>query len=98
MRADRNTLSPNEISKFIYCPYQWYYERVYGRKELERLARERNERLGFVDRRLSNFNRGYEYHNNVKFNFGITLKRALLILVVLAIVVIFVTLKVKNIV
>ena len=24
-------LSANEINRFIYCPYQWYYGRYYGK-------------------------------------------------------------------
>ena len=46
MDKDRYIISATELSKFEYCPYQWYYERVYGRNELRKLAKERNERLG----------------------------------------------------
>ena len=45
MDKDRYIISATELSKFEYCPYQWYYERVYGRNELRKLAKERNERL-----------------------------------------------------
>lgn len=52
MDKDRYIISATELSKFEYCPYQWYYERVYGRNELRKLAKERNERLGIENRRV----------------------------------------------
>lgn len=27
-------ISANEINRFTYCPYQWYYKRTYGNAEL----------------------------------------------------------------
>lgn len=27
-------ISANEINRFVYCPYQWYYKRTYGNAEL----------------------------------------------------------------
>lgn len=34
--------SPSELNRFTYCPYQWYYERLYGRKKLMELFKEKN--------------------------------------------------------
>ena len=59
---ERKTLSAHEISKYDYCPYQWYYERLYGRKELRRLYVERNERLNLEDSLVSEFRKGEKYH------------------------------------
>ena len=59
---ERKTLSAHEISKFDYCPYQWYYERLYGRKELRRLYVERNTRLNLEDSLASEFRKGEKYH------------------------------------
>lgn len=59
---ERKTLSAHEISKYDYCPYQWYYERLYGRKELRRLYVERNTRLHLEDSLASAFQKGEEYH------------------------------------
>lgn len=28
-------ISAHEINKFTYCPYQWYYGRVYGQRALK---------------------------------------------------------------
>ena len=59
---EKKTLSAHEISKFDYCPYQWYYERLYGRKELRRLYVERNTRLNLEDSLASEFRKGERYH------------------------------------
>ena len=59
---ERKTLSAHEISKYDYCPYQWYYERLYGRKELRRLYVERNTRLNLEDSMASEFRKGEKYH------------------------------------
>lgn len=59
---ERKTLSAHEISKFDYCPYQWYYERLYGRRELRRLYVERNMRLNLEDSLASEFRKGEQYH------------------------------------
>ena len=62
VKTKRRTISAHEISKYDYCPYQWYFERVYGRKELRRRYVERNERLQLEDHLASAFQRGEEYH------------------------------------
>ncbi|MBE6007828.1 MAG: hypothetical protein E7235_01365 [Lachnospiraceae bacterium] len=67
MYNDKETISANEINKFSYCPYQWYYERLYGRKKLRELELERNERLGLEDRRMSNLIDGFNYHSGIRF-------------------------------
>ena len=59
---ERKTLSAHDISKYDYCPYQWYYERLYGRKELRRLYVERNARLNLEDSLASEFRKGEKYH------------------------------------
>lgn len=61
-KPEEKPLSASELNKYAYCPYQWYYERIYGRKELRRLYQERNERLGLTDGQTGNFARGLHYH------------------------------------
>ena len=61
---ERKTLSAHELNKFSYCPYQWYYEKMYGRKELRRLYQERNELLSLEDAISSNFVKGERYHSD----------------------------------
>ncbi|KXL53556.1 hypothetical protein CLNEO_07820 [Anaerotignum neopropionicum] len=60
---ERKTISAHEINKYSYCPYQWYYEKLYGRKELRRLYQERNEALSLQDGMTANFTKGLEYHS-----------------------------------
>lgn len=64
---ERKTISAHELNKYAYCPYQWYYERLYGRKELRKRYQERNERLGLTDSMESRFRRGEEYHKKSYF-------------------------------
>ncbi len=59
---DRKTISAHELNKYAYCPYQWYYERLYGRKELRRRYQERNERLQLEDHLQSQFVAGERHH------------------------------------
>lgn len=59
---ERKTISAHEINKYTYCPYQWYYEKLYGRKELRRLYHERNEALSLEDSMAGNFTKGLEFH------------------------------------
>lgn len=71
---ERKTISAHEISKYDYCPYQWYYERLYGRRELRRLYTERNERLHLEDSLASEFRKGEKYHRSSYFS--LRLRRA----------------------
>ena len=92
---DKKTVTANEINKFCYCPYQWYYERLYGTKELRRLANERNEALGLTDRTQSNFEQGLEYHSRAKFRGG---AGRIIIAFLLILLAVFCFLKVRGIV
>ena len=80
VKDKKHTVTANEINKFCYCPYQWYYERVYGRKELSLMKKELNDELGLSDSRLSNFKSGSEFHSRVRFNRWLRVKRAVMIL------------------
>ena len=56
---ERETISAHEINKYDYCPYQWYYERLYGRAELRRLYTQRNARLHLEDSMSAYHQRSY---------------------------------------
>lgn len=62
MKNDSEFISAGEISKFLYCPYQWYYERFYGSVYIRSLYKERNQKLGLKDTTYSNFKKGLDYH------------------------------------
>ena len=71
MDNDRKTISASEMNKFTYCPYQWYYQRLYGTKKLNQLAKARNEQYGHGDRTHSNFQRGNEFHHTYHIQYKI---------------------------
>lgn len=52
-------ISANEINRFTYCPYQWYYGKVYGQKALREkyLALDRSETP-----EEGNFKKGLSFH------------------------------------
>lgn len=64
MKSKKEFISANEINKFIYCPYQWYYEKQYGIAHLRKLYRERNQRLGLTGNIDHNFVKGQKFHNS----------------------------------
>lgn len=57
-------LSASEVNRFCYCPYQWYYERLYGHGEIQALYKERNRALRLKDSTRSVFAKGNEFHEN----------------------------------
>ena len=61
----KETLSAHELNKYTYCPYQWYYEKVYGRAELRRMRKEYLEELGLEDSPTANFVRGEAFHRKL---------------------------------
>lgn len=61
----KETLSAHEMNKYTYCPYQWYYEKKYGRAELRRMRKEYLEELGLEDSTTANFVRGEAFHRKL---------------------------------
>ncbi len=55
-------VSAREINSFVFCPYQWYYERVYGKARISEMRRELLGNTGRIDPTKSAFARGNEYH------------------------------------
>ena len=67
MRKAAESISANEINKYLYCPYQWYYERLHGAAEIRKLYKERNHELGLEDVAYSNFRKGIAFHSSHDF-------------------------------
>ncbi|MCL2415746.1 MAG: hypothetical protein FWD01_02930 [Defluviitaleaceae bacterium] len=42
---DKKTISASEIGRYIYCNYQWYYEKSFGTAELRRRKKEYLDKL-----------------------------------------------------
>jgi len=61
MRDDK-TISASEINRYIFCNYQWYYERKYGAAELRRRRKEHLEELGIEPNQNSPLQRGLVFH------------------------------------
>ncbi len=66
MNNDSETLTANEINKYTYCPYQFYYDRKYGQKHIRVVRAAMLEELGYTDTTQSNFKRGLDYHKSYK--------------------------------
>lgn len=64
MRDKNKSISANEINKYTYCPYQWYYEKIYGAGELQRMHKELSEKMGYKNTLESNFVKGNHFHQN----------------------------------
>ena len=61
MRKKEIRISANEVNRYVYCPYQWYYGRVYGQKTLK-------QKYQALERKSSNheahFKKGLRFHEN----------------------------------
>lgn len=65
MHNDSSRISANEINRYIYCNYQWYYRRLYGDKALTKMKKQYNKALGITtDSRTHAFVRGNKFHRN----------------------------------
>lgn len=64
MKNSSEKISASEINRYCFCPYQWYYERLYGRTNLINLKKEKLKELGITDYSKSNLKRGIKFHNN----------------------------------
>lgn len=54
-------LTANEINRYIYCPYQWYYGKKYGQKVLK----EKQKALAHPSpARESHFKKGLRFHHH----------------------------------
>ncbi len=70
MNNDSEVITANEINKYTYCPYQFYYERKYGQKHIRAVRKELLEDLGYDDVSKSNLKRGLDYHKTYRTNKG----------------------------
>ncbi len=87
MNNESTTITANEINKYTYCPYQFYYERVYGQKYIRAVRSEMLEELGYTDKTKSNLKKGLDYHKNYKTKNGLKYPIfKLMILVVLIVI------------
>lgn len=80
MKKEEIKISANEINRYVYCPYQWYYGKVYGQKVLKEKYKALN-RGEHHDH--GNFKKGLRFHKAYYRSYRI--KRGLTIVLILAI-------------
>ncbi|MFV0520416.1 MAG: hypothetical protein ACK5LY_09115 [Lachnospirales bacterium] len=81
---DKKYISATDINKFVYCNFSYYYEQVYGMKEIRRLKKIYNEENGYDNKKnINNFERGRSFHNNYYDDKKDIIKIRLLIYIVL---------------
>lgn len=68
MIKEQKKISANEINRFIYCPYQWYYKRYYGAQELQARYKAMGKPKSGHE---SHFARGLEHHKRYYLRYKI---------------------------
>lgn len=66
MYNNSEKITANEINKFVYCPYQFYYERMYGKQEIRLIRANLLEEKGYTDKTKSKLRKGLDFHKNYK--------------------------------
>lgn len=81
LKWDRTTISASEVNRYTYCPYQWYFERYYGRSKLFQMSKTKKaepqiaptaktkSKTTAAKTRESHFARGRAYHAKEYQNF-----------------------------
>lgn len=90
MYNSKKTITPSEINKYMYCPYQWYYERMYGAKELRRLKKEAVSSLNITGSSNNRFQKGLRFHKNYMRIYRIK-RIAMLVGILLLIFILYIT-------
>lgn len=54
-------ISANEINRFVYCPYQWYYNRYYGQATLKEKYKGLKDKNSKIE---SQFKKGLRFHKH----------------------------------
>lgn len=85
MKKKAIKLSAHEINKYTYCPYQWYYGRIYGQKALK----EKYKALTHgTSQHESHFKKGLHFHRQYYRRYK--WQRALQIILILAVILLIV--------
>lgn len=85
MHNDSTRISANEINRYVYCHYQWYYRRLYGDAYLTKQRKERNQALGIKrDPRTHAFVKGNKFH--LKYHRRYKIKNTFYLILILTII------------
>ncbi len=80
-------ISANEVNRFTYCPYQWYYGRIYGQKKMKEMY----QQLGIgPSPDKANFKKGLEFHKEYysKYEEKETQKSAMGVILLIVVIII----------
>lgn len=90
MYNDKERISANEINRYVYCNYQWYYRRLYGDPALSKLKKEHNKTLGIKkDPRIHALKKGSKFHMRYDWWYKVKKRVYLLLIVTLLIFAIY---------
>ncbi len=85
MKNNKTSISANEINKFTYCNYQWYYGKLYGNSYIMKKYNQRNEMFNMKDTTFSNLKNGLKTHKNYAFTEKVKLVIKIAVLLLLLI-------------
>ncbi|MFV0503022.1 MAG: hypothetical protein ACK5LT_03495 [Lachnospirales bacterium] len=58
-------ISASEVNRYVYCNYQWYYEKKYGRKKIVEIAKKKYPYYKNSEIK-KNFIHGSKFHKKYK--------------------------------
>lgn len=61
MKSNKVKISANEVNRYTYCPYQWYYGRIYGQKTLKEKYQALEHKSSQHE---SHFKKGLHFHKH----------------------------------
>ena len=98
LKWDRTTISASEVNRYTYCPYQWYFERYYGRSILFQMSKTKKAEPALKKskttektadkKRESHLARGRAYHAKEYENFKRQQKIVWAILILIAVIIV----------
>ena len=75
MDNNKKTISASELSKYVYCPYRWYYERYYGKGHLKEERDKLYKDSGFIpDSTKSKLVKGQKFHDTFFEKYKLTVR------------------------
>ncbi len=88
LKWDRTTISASEVNRYTYCPYQWYFERYYGRSKLFQMSKTKKAEPALKKSKTSHLARGRAYHAKEYENFKRQQKIVWAILILIAVIIV----------
>lgn len=74
-------ISANEVNRFVYCPYQWYYNRYYGQSALKEKYKALKDKNSKIE---SQFKKGLRFHKHYYMQYRV--RRIMQLVVMLSLI------------